>query len=216
MSQSERWQLGGNAAEVYETELVPAILSRGRLSSWPKQRCGPASEAPRGMGRVWLHVWPRNKWALAVTWSVLTSTWNLAVRVPRRCPEAPQRNGGKATLEHCPLLPRASTLSSASLDFSTFPIVSKLRAKPIASSNREAPVLVWRALAHSPGFAALATALERHVSTHSRCDRAPFVFGDTADELRGLLVRAGFRTVRLGVDVRMVRFASPEAWSAIK
>src|SRR5919109_4471287 len=26
MSQSERWQLGGNAPEVYETELVPAIF----------------------------------------------------------------------------------------------------------------------------------------------------------------------------------------------
>ena len=27
MSQSERWQLGGNAAEVYDTELVPAIFA---------------------------------------------------------------------------------------------------------------------------------------------------------------------------------------------
>jgi hypothetical protein len=41
--------------------------------------------------------------------------------------------------------------------------------------------------------------------------RAPFVFGDSTDELRGLLTQAGFRTVRVGADVRMVRFASPEA-----
>ena len=26
MSQAERWQLGGNAPEVYETQLVPAIF----------------------------------------------------------------------------------------------------------------------------------------------------------------------------------------------
>ncbi len=36
--------------------------------------------------------------------------------------------------------------------------------------------------------------------------RAPFVFGDSTDELRALLVQAGFRTVRVGADVRMVRF----------
>ncbi len=27
MSQSERWQLGGNTAELYETQLVPAIFA---------------------------------------------------------------------------------------------------------------------------------------------------------------------------------------------
>ena len=73
-------------------------------------------------------------------------------------------------------------------------------------------MLVWRAIAHSPGFAALAAALERHVSTAAGAVmRAPFVFGDTTDELRGLLVQAGFRAVRVGADVRMVRFASPAA-----
>ena len=41
--------------------------------------------------------------------------------------------------------------------------------------------------------------------------RAPFVFGDSTDELRGLLVQAGFRSIRVGADVRMVRFASPAA-----
>ena len=126
MSQSERWQLGGNAAEVYETELVPAIFA-------PWAPLLVAKAALRHGERV---LWPLNKWALAVTWSALTSTPECSlVRVPRRCRRAPQWNGGKATLEHCPLVPRASTLSSASLDSSTFPIVSKLRAKCIASSN---------------------------------------------------------------------------------
>jgi hypothetical protein len=73
-------------------------------------------------------------------------------------------------------------------------------------------VLVWRGLAHSPGFQALAAALERHVSPEAAAVmRAPFVFGDSTDELRGLLVQAGFRTVRVASDVRMVRFASPAA-----
>ena len=73
-------------------------------------------------------------------------------------------------------------------------------------------VLVWRAIAHSPGFAVLAAALERHVSPAAAAVmRAPFVFGDTTDGLRELLMQAGFRTVRVGADVHMVRFASPAA-----
>ena len=73
--------------------------------------------------------------------------------------------------------------------------------------------LVWRALAHSPGFAALAEALERHVSPAAGAAmRAPFVFGDGTDELRALLREAGFRAVQIRSDVRMVRFASAEAF----
>jgi SAM-dependent methyltransferase len=73
--------------------------------------------------------------------------------------------------------------------------------------------LVWRDLAHSPGFAALVMALERNVSAAAAAVmRAPFAFGDSTEELRGLLTEAGFRTVRVGADVRMVRFASPEVF----
>jgi SAM-dependent methyltransferase len=72
--------------------------------------------------------------------------------------------------------------------------------------------LVWRALVHSPGFAALADALERHVSPAARAVmQAPFVFGDATGDLRTLLLEAGFNTVRIRADVRMVRFPSPEA-----
>jgi hypothetical protein len=41
--------------------------------------------------------------------------------------------------------------------------------------------------------------------------RAPFVFGDRPEELRRLLTDAGFHDVMVRSDVRMVRFASPEA-----
>jgi SAM-dependent methyltransferase len=73
--------------------------------------------------------------------------------------------------------------------------------------------LVWRALAHSPGFAVLAAALERHVSPAAKAVmEAPFAFGDRAEEFRGLFRQAGFHTARIRSDVRMVRFASPEAF----
>jgi hypothetical protein len=73
-------------------------------------------------------------------------------------------------------------------------------------------VLVGRAIGHSPGFAALAAALDQYVSPAAGAVmRAPFVFGDRPEELRTLLTDIGFREVRVCYDVRMVRFASPEA-----
>ncbi len=42
--------------------------------------------------------------------------------------------------------------------------------------------------------------------------KAPFLFGDATEELRTMLSEAGFRTVRIRSDVRMVRFASFEAF----
>jgi hypothetical protein len=52
--------------------------------------------------------------------------------------------------------------------------------------------------------------LERHVSPAvGTVLRAPFVFRDTTEALRTLLTEAGFRTIRIHSDVRMVCFASP-------
>jgi hypothetical protein len=42
--------------------------------------------------------------------------------------------------------------------------------------------------------------------------KTPFVFGDKTEELRTLLLGAGFSTIRIRSDVRMVRFPSPEAF----
>jgi SAM-dependent methyltransferase len=83
----------------------------------------------------------------------------------------------------------------------------------VLKSNGRFVALVWRALDHSPGFAALARALELHVSPAARAVmQAPFVFGDTTEEMRTLLLEAGFHSVRIRSDVRMVRFTSPEAF----
>jgi hypothetical protein len=55
-------------------------------------------------------------------------------------------------------------------------------------------------------------ALERHVGREAANNRrAPFALGD-ADELRGLLTRAGFRDVQVRTLVETARFPSPEAF----
>jgi ubiquinone/menaquinone biosynthesis C-methylase UbiE len=216
MSQSERWQLGGNAPEVYERELVPAIFE-----PW----------APLLVAKAALHQGER----------VLDVACGTGV-VTRLAAAQVQTGGHVVGLDLNPgMLARARASSppegaavewregdAGAMPFgaATFDAVFCQLGLQYFPDRQQAAremyrvlkpggrlvVLVWRAIAHSPGFAALAVALERHVSPAAAAVmRAPFVFGDTTDELRELLVQAGFRTIHVGADVRMVRFGSPAA-----
>ncbi len=69
---------------------------------------------------------------------------------------------------------------------------------------------VWRAIQYSPGFAVLAETLERHVGPEAaKTMRAPFSLPE-AEELRALIVRAGFRDVTIRSAVKNLRFPTPE------
>jgi SAM-dependent methyltransferase len=68
-------------------------------------------------------------------------------------------------------------------------------------------ISVWRGLAHQPVDAALDEAIARHLGVQAMA--APFALGD-AEELRALLVGAGFRNVTIEPVERVVRFPSPE------
>ena len=74
-------------------------------------------------------------------------------------------------------------------------------------------LLVWRALHHSPGFAALADALQAVVGPEAAAVmRAPFVFGDDPRPLATLLESAGFGDVDVQARAGTVRFGSVEAF----
>ena len=70
---------------------------------------------------------------------------------------------------------------------------------------------VWSRIEGSPGMAALAEALERHAGAEAATNRrAPFALGDP-DHLRALVEDAGFRDVDVRTVVETARFPSPEA-----
>jgi ubiquinone/menaquinone biosynthesis C-methylase UbiE len=69
---------------------------------------------------------------------------------------------------------------------------------------------VWRPIQYSPGYVALADALDRHVSSEAATMmKMPFSLGDT-EKVRKLIVGSGFRNVRIRLDIDMVRFSSSE------
>ena len=216
MSQSERWQLSASAPEVYEAELVPAIFA-----SW----------APLLVAKAALREGER---VLDVACGTGVVTRLAAAQVGPGGqvvgldlnPEMLARARASAVPEGAAVEWREGDAGALPFSAATFDAVFCQLGLQYFPDRQQAAremyrvlkpagrlvVLVWRALAHSPGFQALAAALERHVSPAAGAVmRAPFVFGDTTDELRGLLVQAGFRAVRVGADVRMVRFASPAA-----
>jgi hypothetical protein len=72
---------------------------------------------------------------------------------------------------------------------------------------------VWKSTAHCPGFAALERALAKYVGADAA--KLPlFSFGDRA-ALRSVVAGVGFRELEIRAEVKMTRFASPEAFYRI-
>jgi ubiquinone/menaquinone biosynthesis C-methylase UbiE len=73
-------------------------------------------------------------------------------------------------------------------------------------------LVVWGALADNPGHAALAQGLAQHLGPAvAAVLHTSFSLGDT-EAVQRLLAQAGFRDVVLSHSVKMLRFASPEAF----
>lgn len=217
MSQMEGWQLGGNAPEVYETQLVPAIFGPWApvLMAQAALRAGESAlDIACGTGVVTRlvasQVGPTGR---AVGLDLNPDMLARArASLPSEGATVDWREGNAGALPF-----DASTFDAVfcQLGFQYFPDRHQAAREMhrVLKPTGRLVTLVWRSLAHSPGFAALATALERNVSSAAAAVmRAPFVFGDSTDDLRDLLTQGGFRTVRVGADVRMVRFASPAAF----
>jgi ubiquinone/menaquinone biosynthesis C-methylase UbiE len=68
----------------------------------------------------------------------------------------------------------------------------------------------WRALEHSPAFAAFVGALQRHAGDEAAgIMRGPFGWSDR-DAIRDVVAAAGFAAVRIRIGVVVVRFPSAE------
>jgi SAM-dependent methyltransferase len=217
MSQQERWQLAGNAPEVYGRYLVPAIfgpwapivVAQAKLQAGERVldvACGTGIVARLAAQYVGAsgHVT-----GLDINPGMLAVARSLA---PAQGGTVEWREGDAMTM---PFSDETFDVAFCQLGLQYFaerPQALREIRRVVVPEGRLA-LLVWRSIVHSPGYVALAAALDQHVSTTAgEVLRAPFVFGDRPEELRTLLIDAGFREVRIRADVRMVRFASPEAF----
>ena len=215
MSDQGQWQVAGNAAEVYERALVPAVFGpwapmvvalgdpkpgarvldvacgTGVVARLASQRVGPTATV------VGLDL---NPGMLTVAAS------SAACQAPTGAPIRWQ----EASATKMPLPDSSFDIVYCQLGLQFFPD----RAAALREMHRVlAPggrlgLMVWRGIEHSPGFGMLAGALARHVSGEAAgVMRAPFALGD-ADELRALVDAARFRDVAIRPESGTVRFPS--------
>jgi ubiquinone/menaquinone biosynthesis C-methylase UbiE len=215
MSQKERWHLAGNAPEVYERSLVPGIFA-------PWAHVLVEQVAPQAGERVLDVACGTGVVARLAAQKVGTAGKVVGLDSNAGMLEAAQ---SLVSAPETPIEWREGDAVDLPFEVGSFDVVCCQlglqyfadRPRALREMHRvlvpggRVILLVWRSIVHSPGFHAIAEALDRHVSPEAGAVmRAPFVFGDTTDELRSLLEQGGFRDTIIRSDVRMVRFASAE------
>ena len=210
-----RWQqVGGNAAEVYEQHLVPAMFApwAAKLIELAGVRPGErVLDLACGTGVVTRLAAERTGSAGRVVGLDINAAM---LAVARSLPpvEGPSVEWIEASALEIPLPAATFDVVLCQHGLQQFPDrpAALREARRVLASNGRLAASVWSRIEGSPGMAALVQALERHVGIEAAFNRrAPFALGDAA-ELRSLLAGAGFRDVHVRTLVEIARFPSPE------
>jgi ubiquinone/menaquinone biosynthesis C-methylase UbiE len=217
MNDQGQWQVAGNAAEVYERELVPIIfgpwapilvdLARVRHGDRVLDvACGTGIVARTAAARVGrtgsvsgIDLNPGMLKVAQTTWST-----HVDFGVPVQWREA--------SADKLPFTNASFDVVCCQLGLQFFPN----RAAALGEMHRVLDIggrlalMVWRGIDESPGFAALADALERHVGRAAAAVmRAPFGLPD-ANELTALVHGAGFHHVEVQERAGTIRSPTVE------
>jgi SAM-dependent methyltransferase len=207
----EQWQVAGSAAEVYERQLVPAIF--GPWAPRVLDVAAPAAgervlDAACGTGVVARLAAER----VGADGRVVGLDLNPGMlTVARSLPVGGAPIGWvQATAGRLPFPDGSFEVVCCQLGLQFFPDRAAAlaeMARVLVGGGRLA-AMVWRSIDHSPGFAVLAAALDRHVGPAAGAlMRAPFGLGEEG-ALRGLVAGAGFREVGVDRQAGVVRFGS--------
>jgi ubiquinone/menaquinone biosynthesis C-methylase UbiE len=212
MPKREPWQVAGNAAEIYQRELVPAVFG-----PWARRvvelaalqpglrvldvACGTGVVARLAANVVGLD-------GRVVALDLNPSMLRVAAALPAVEGAAIEWVEGNA--HALPLADGSFDVVCCQLGLQFFPDrEGALREiKRVLVPGGRVVVMVWREIDRAPGFAALATALGRTISADAEAlMRAPFSLGDAA-ELSRLLETAGLRDCAIRAETGNVHFLS--------
>ena len=213
----ERWQLGGSAPEIYAEHLVPAIfgpwapvvVEAGSLM--PGERvldvaCGTgvvARAAAVAVGPTGTVVGvDLNPGMVALARSTCSLPGSCAV------------DYREADVADLPFDEGSFDVVTCQLGLQYFPDrpAALAEIRRVLRDGGRFVALVWRAIEHSPGFAALAEALERVVGPEAAAImQAPFQFGDDERPLLQLVADAAFADAAVAARSGEVRFPSVDA-----
>ena len=212
MTGEQRWHLAGTAPEIYAEHLVPAVFA-----PWAPVLLDAAAV---GIGHTVLDVaCGTGVVAAAAAERVGPSGAVTGVDInPGMIAVAARTQGVRWARADAARLPFPDggfdrVLCQAGLQFVPDRLGALREMRRVLRPGGRVALLVWRALHHSPGFAALADALQAVVGPEAAAVmRAPFVFGDDPRPLVTLLDSAGFGDVDVQARAGTVRFASVQAF----
>jgi SAM-dependent methyltransferase len=209
----ERWQLAGNAAEAYERYLVPAMFDHWarRLVELSALRPGErALDVACGTGIVARHAAPRAGSGRVVGLDLSPGMIAFARSLPHAPGAAVEWREGDALALPFPDMSFEIVFCQNGLQYFPDRLATLREMHRVLVPGGRLVLLVWGAIERSPGFAALADALARHVGGEAAAImRAPFALGDT-EALGALIGAAGFRDVTVRSEPGIARFPSTE------
>ena len=214
VSQHPHWQLDGNADALYERDLVPAMFgpwAEDLVALAAPQSGESVLDVACGSGVVARLVAQR----VGPSGTVVGLDFNAGrLAVARALPPVPGaaiewRQGDALAL---PFANGTFSLVCCQQGLQFFPdrLKALMEMHRVLIPGGRLALNVWRSIQHNPGAAAMADALERHVSQEAAAfRRSPFSFGD-GDELRRFVAEAGFRDVIVRPAVKMLHFTSAD------
>ena len=215
MSDQGQWQVAGNAAEIYERALIPAVLAAwaplvvGLGDPRPGERvldvaCGTgviARLVAQRVGRT------GNVVGLDLNPGMLAVAASSAANEP---PTSAAITWQEASATKLPFPDAAFDIAYCQLGLQFFPDrpAALREMQRVLVPEGRLGLMVWRGIEHSPGFGILAAALARHVGSEAAgIMRAPFALAE-AEALRVLIAAAGFRDITIRPVPGTVRFPS--------
>jgi ubiquinone/menaquinone biosynthesis C-methylase UbiE len=212
MPKRERWQLAGNAAEMYQRELVPAVFGPWALRVIELAELRPGVrvlDVACGTGVVARLAAER----VGVDGRVAALDLNpgmLAVAAELPVVEGAPIEWIEGTAQALPFADASFDVVCCQLGLQFFPDRERAlrEMKRVLVPSGLAVVMVWREIDRAPGFAVLAAALGRTIGSDAEAlMRAPFTLSDEG-ELSRLLEAAGLRDCAIRAELGTVRFPS--------
>jgi SAM-dependent methyltransferase len=213
-----QWQVGGSAPEVYERDLVPAVFgpwARLVVDFADLQPGDRVLDVACGTGVV-ARVAAEKVGERGLVVAADLNPGMLAVAGSLPAPQGATIEWRQADAAALPFADKAFdvVLCQLGLQFFSDRALALREMYRVLRLGGHVVVMVWRPIERSPGFAALAAALERQIGPDAASImQAPFSLGDV-EQLSSLLAAGGFEGLELEVSTGTVRFPSIERFVA--
>jgi SAM-dependent methyltransferase len=203
-------QISGSPADIYEQHMVPAIFARWAPDLVQAAGVQPAErvlDVACGTGAVTRLLAEQVGPAGNVTGLDITPGMLAAARLA-----APSQRiewlEGSAVKMPLPDGTFDAVVCQQGLQFFPDKPAALSEMRRVLKRGGRLALSCWRSVEHTPGYLVLEQALARRVGPE-KAALPPFSLGD-AGAIRGLVVGAGFREVKLRAEAKMMRFRSAE------